>query len=162
VYNVNWDDAQAYCRSVGKRLPTEAEWENAARGGQDRKLYPWGDQFDNAAAAGQDDGRVRKRAHTGLPNGPADVGSYPPNDLGLYDVIGNVWEWVEDWHDQTYYSISEVRNPRGPKTGVYRVIRGGGWSDTDERNITVQYRNYTDPATLAATVGFRCAKPGQN
>src|SRR5688572_16499329 len=108
VHNVTWAEASAYCGALGKRLPTEAEWEFAARAGLDRKRYPWGDE------------NARDRAHTGSPEGPTTVGSFPANAYGLYDMSGNVWEWTNDWYERDYYSISPVSNPQGPSTGHYK------------------------------------------
>ena len=162
VFNVMWEEADAYCRRVGKRLPTEAEWEKAARGGLDRKKFSW-DEGDlgmggyQAAQAGMT-AKSDKPAHTGYPWGPIAVGSYPPNGYGLYDMTGNVWEWVGDWYARNYYSISPKHNPQGLGTGVYKVIRGGGWSDGDERHFMNHFRNYTDLEIRASTIGFRCAK----
>lgn len=160
VYNVTWSDAEGYCRWAVKRLPTEAEWERAARGGLEKKLFPWGDEIGGQRRRGTEEYNVEnvKRAHVALPNGPAPVGSYPPNGFGLHDMTGNLWEWVSDWYERNYYSISPERNPRGPDTGVYRVIRGGSWSDSDERILSVHYRNYTDASVRTPTIGFRCAK----
>jgi sulfatase modifying factor 1 len=163
VHDVTWFEADAYCKSLGKRLPTEAEWDRAVRGGLDRKKFAWGDAGvglggnDPDAAPGGPTERT-KQAHVGYPWGASPVGSYPPNAYGLFDMVGNVWEWTNDWYDRDYYPVSPDRNPPGPATGTYKVIRGGGWSDDDERNFMNHYRNFADPSVRTYTVGFRCAK----
>jgi len=115
VVLVSWQDAVAYCAWAGGRLPTEAEWERAARGGLEGKLYPWGDEID-PSKANYDNG-----------NGTSPVGGYAPNAYGLYDTAGNAWEWVADWYDPKYYRTSPVTNPPGPSQGSTRVLRGGAW-----------------------------------
>ncbi len=155
VYNVTWHDAVRYCAAHGGRLPTEAEWEYAARGGVADLDYPWGNDYTEIMAGGQ----VTRRAHSGSSTGPVAVGAYPANALGLYDVSGNVWEWTADWYDLFYYAESPVENPTGPAKGRYKVIRGGSWADGETRLGTVYYRNFTAPETAQPTIGFRCAAP---
>jgi sulfatase modifying factor 1 len=162
VYNVTWFDAGKYCGAAGGRLPTEAEWERAARGGVADLDYPWGDEFagvPTAPAAGGAKPALLKHAHAGSSTGPAAVGAFAANGFGLYDVSGNLWEWTADWYDLHYYSQSPVASPTGPASGQYRVIRGGSWADTETRLLTVYFRNFTAPDTAQPTIGFRCVRP---
>lgn len=146
IYNVDWHDATAYCEWSGKRLPTEAEWERAARGGLEGKDYPWGDE-----------GPSPQKARYNTPLGPGPVGEFKPNGLGLYDMAGGVSEWCFDWFDRTYYENSPARNPRGPDEGLYRIVRGGAWSDSPKR-LLVSFRNWVRPDQKTANLGFRCVR----
>lgn len=118
VVGINYGDAQKYAKWEGKRLPTEAEWEYAARGGLAGKDFPSGNVWTKEKA---------KQDSSGWKNLIEPVGSYDPNGYGLYDMSGNVWEWVADRYSETYYAISDHENPKGPNKGANRVIRGGSW-----------------------------------
>lgn len=145
VYNVSWDDAKAYCEFRGRRLPTEAEWERAARGGLEGQSYPWGDKFE------------AKQARSGVASGPGEAGQFPANAFGLYDMAGNMTEWTADWFEREYYSHSPAENPPGPAQGLYKVIRGGAWSDPPAR-LTVFFRNWVRPSQRQPNIGIRCAQ----
>ncbi len=145
VVGVSYSDARAYAEWRGMRLPTEAEWEYAARGGLVGKNYPNGDKLDETQA------NFKSKA------GTVKVGSYPPNGYGLYDMVGNVVEWVSDYYQKGYYQEGPAKNPGGPEMGRFRVIRGGGWHSGPYCN-QVYFRNALPPNWVDFNVGFRCAK----
>ena len=149
VVYVNWHMAKSYCEWRDARLPTEAEWEKAARG-TDGRLYPWGTGIDCQVA--------NYYGPSGCYGGTNKVGSYEggKSSYGVYDMAGNVWEWVADWFSETYYQISPVSNPSGPDSGQSRVLRGGSWNRL-QYDVRVTNRNKYDPNYNNFDIGFRCA-----
>ena len=161
VVHVSWSDAAAFCAWSGTRLPTEAEWEYAARGGLEQRVFPWGDDLEpeghHRMNVWQGDFPSRNSAADGFV-GTAPVGSFPANGYGLFDTTGNVWEWCADWFDTDYYAHSPTADPKGPGRGTHRVMRGGSYLCHASycRRYRVAARSANTPDSSTGNLGFRC------
>ncbi|PSQ54374.1 MAG: serine/threonine protein phosphatase [Bacteroidetes bacterium QH_10_64_37] len=162
VVHVSWNDAQAYCEWAGLRLPTEAEWEYAARGGLTQKRFPWGDELcpegKHMCNIWQGDFPEHNTVEDGY-RGTAPVQSFPPNEYGLYEVAGNAWEWCYDWFSPDFHVEGPRENPNGPADGEAKVMRGGSY--LCHRSYCNRYRvaarSANTPDSTTGNLGFRCA-----
>ena len=175
VVNVSWDDAVAFAEWLSRksgthyRLPTEAEWEYAARGGTSARNY-WGDGKSDACGYANVHDRTSKQAfsdytweHHDCSDGysvSAPIGSFRPNGFGLYDMMGNVWEWCSDWYGDEYFDDSPRSNPQGPSLRTHRVIRGGSW-DREPAGVRASFRHLHPPDNRGGSLGFRLVSPVQ-
>lgn len=156
VIRMSWFDAKAFAEWAGLRLPSEAEWEKAARGGLSQCLFPWGDAAPSDALA-----NWRKASPDSLVPGTRDVSLSLPNPYGLVDMAGQVWEWCEDWFDERAYSKSSFLRSCAASEGKYRVRRGGAWNVREDFRLRCANRGAMPPEAFHTNIGFRCARQAE-
>jgi sulfatase modifying factor 1 len=163
VTHVSWNDAHAYAEWAGKRLPTEAEWEYASRGGLEQRMFPWGDELtpggEHRCNVWQGEFPLTDLAEDGY-SGVAPADAFPPNDYGLYNITGNTWEWCVDWFSPAYHLTAARTNPVGPLRGQAKVMKGGSYlchhSYCNRYRVAARTSNEPDSATT--NIGFRCVR----
>jgi formylglycine-generating enzyme required for sulfatase activity len=152
VVLVSWTDAEAYAIWAGSKLPTEAQWEKAARGGLVGKRFPWGDDMPSENRVNWN----RTYVSGELPTSP--ITTFPPNALGVYDMAGNVWEWCHDWYSDDTYSAEPRRDPAGPAAGTYKARRGASWNVREAFRLRCANRGAMPPDSYHPNLGFRCVR----